>query len=85
VRHWTNSRSSDYNLSALEFDLSAQEEKSTGVLLPASQFKIDKRTKELMIENYQNPWKLVNVLNRSADWANQIRKQLSSRFSENFL
>jgi hypothetical protein len=64
---WTNSRSSDYNLSALEFDLSDEKNKSTGVLLPASQFKIDKKTKELVVENYQNPWKLVDVLNRSAD------------------
>jgi hypothetical protein len=64
---WTNSRSSDYNLSALEFDLSDEKDKSTGVLLPASQFKIDKKTKELVVENYQNPWKLVDVLNRSAD------------------
>jgi hypothetical protein len=64
---WTNSRSSDYNLSALEFDLISEKDKSTGVLLPACQFKIDKKTKELVIENYQNPWKLVNILNRTED------------------
>jgi len=64
---WTNSRSSDYNLSALEFDLINEKDKSTGVLLPACQFKIDKKTKELVIENYQNPWKLVNILNRTED------------------
>lgn len=56
---WTNS---GYNLSTLEFDLSNQKDKSTGLLLPACQFKIDKKTKELIIENYQNPWKLVNIL-----------------------
>jgi hypothetical protein len=44
---WTDSRSSDYNLSALEFDLSNQNGKNTGVLLPACQFIIDKKTKEL--------------------------------------
>ncbi len=64
---WTNSRSSDYNLSALEFDVSNEKDKNTGVLLPACQFKIDKKTKELVIENYQNPWKVVNILNRSED------------------
>jgi hypothetical protein len=64
---WTNSRSSDYNLSALEFDLSNEKDKNTGVLLPACQFKIDKKTKELVIENYQNPWKVVNILNRGED------------------
>jgi hypothetical protein len=64
---WTNSRSSDYNLSALEFDFVNEKDKNTGVLLPACQFKIDKNTKELVIENYQNPWKLVNILDRSED------------------
>jgi hypothetical protein len=64
---WVNGRTRDYNLSALEFDLVAENDKSTGVLLPASQFKIDKKTKELVIENYQNPWKLVNILNRTDD------------------
>lgn len=62
---WTNSRSSDYNLSALEFDISTEKDKSTGVLLPACQFKIDKKTKELVIENYRDPWKLVNILDRT--------------------
>jgi hypothetical protein len=62
---WTDSRSSDYNLSALEFDLSTQKGKSTGILLPVCQFIIDKKTKELTVENYQNPWKLIDVLDRS--------------------
>lgn len=57
----------DYNLSALALDLSNQKDKSGGVLLPACMFKIDNKTKELVIENYQNPWKLVNILDRSAD------------------
>ena len=61
---WTDSRSVDYNLSALELDLSNEKNKSTGILLPASEFTIDKKTKELHIENYQNPWKLVGVLVR---------------------
>jgi hypothetical protein len=61
---WTDSRSMDYNLSALELDLTSQKNKSTGVLLPASEFTIDKKTHELTIENYQNPWKLVDVLVR---------------------
>jgi len=34
-------------------------------LLPASEFTIDKKTKELRIENYQNPWKLVDVIVRN--------------------
>jgi hypothetical protein len=62
---WTDSRSSDYNLSAVELDLSNEKGKSTGVLLPACQFKIDKKTNELNVENFQNPWKLVDILDRS--------------------
>jgi len=64
---WINGRSTDYNLSYLEFDLVNEKDKSTGVVLPACQFKIDKKTKELVVENYQNPWKLVNVLNRTEE------------------
>jgi len=63
---WTDSRSMDYNLSAVELDLNQEnEKKNTGILLPACQFKINNKTHELEIENYQNPWKLVDVLDRS--------------------
>ena len=57
----------DYNLSALELDISNEKNKSTGVLLPACQFKINKKTNELEIENYQNVWKLQNIMNRSKE------------------
>lgn len=61
---WTDSRSQDYSLSALELDLNAEDKyKSTGRLLPACQFKITK-DKELQVELYQNPWRLTNVI----DW-----------------
>jgi len=63
---WTDSRSMDYNLSAVELDLNKEnEKKNTGILLPACEFKINNKTHELEIENYQNPWKLVDVLDRS--------------------
>jgi hypothetical protein len=62
---WVNGRSTDYNLSALEFDISNQKDKSTGVLLPSCMFKIDKKTQELVMEAYKNPWTLVNILDRS--------------------
>jgi len=64
---WVNGRSMDYNLSALELDMSNEKDKSTGVLLPACQFKINKKTNELEIENYQNPWKLQNIMYRSKE------------------
>ncbi len=64
---WVNGRSTDYNLSALELDISSDKNKSTGILLPACQFKIDKKTGELVAENYQNPWKLVNIMDRTKE------------------
>ena len=62
---WADSRSTDYDLSAMEIVLSPQKGKSTGTLLPACQFVIDKKTGELQIENLRNPWKLVNIQDRS--------------------
>ena len=64
---WVNGRSTDYNLSALELNVSEDKDKSTGILLPASKFKINKKTNELEVENYQNPWKLINIMDRSKD------------------
>jgi hypothetical protein len=64
---WVNGRSMDYNLSALEMDVNNDKDKSTGVLLPVCQFKINKKTSELEIENYQNPWKLQNIMDRSKE------------------
>jgi hypothetical protein len=60
---WADGRSRDYNLSAVELEISNEKGKSTGILLPACRFKLDKE-KQLTIENYQNPWKLVNILDR---------------------
>jgi len=62
---WTDSRSMDYNLSALELDLSDQKGKSGGILLPVCEFVIDKKTNELTIAEYRNPFRLVDVLDRS--------------------
>ena len=60
---WSDSRSSDYNLSGLEIILSPDKKKNSGTLLPACQFKIDKDN-QLQIEAFQNPWTLVNIQQR---------------------
>ena len=64
---WRDGRSTDYNLSALEINLSGNgtKEESTGVLLPACKSQIDMKSKELEVENFQNPWKLQNIMDRS--------------------
>jgi hypothetical protein len=56
---WTDSRSEDYNLSALELDVDGNG-KGKGTLLPACQFKINKEN-ELEIEALRNPWRLIDV------------------------
>lgn len=62
---WTDSNSMDYNLSALELDLGDTKGKSGGILLPVCEFVIDKKTNEVTIAEYRNPFKLVDVQDRS--------------------
>ena len=59
---WSDSRSSDYNLSGMEIVVTP-DKKASGILLPACKFKLDKNN-QVEIEAYQNPWKLVNVRRR---------------------
>jgi hypothetical protein len=60
-----DTRSRDYDLSAIELDLSAVKGDSKGALLPACMFTVDQTSKEIIVETYQNPWDLVNII----DWA----------------
>lgn len=60
---WADSRSSDYNLSAMEIILMPDKKKNSGILLPSCQFDLDKDN-QIKIENFQNPYKLVNVRQR---------------------
>jgi hypothetical protein len=64
---WYSGRSLDYNLSVLEMDLNKETGKGGGILLPATKFKIDKKTGDPTMEALQNPWKLVNVMDRSKE------------------
>jgi hypothetical protein len=61
---WSDSRSTDYNLSGMEVVINpADKGKNSGVLYPACQFKMSKE-KELTIELYQNPWRLAGIMVR---------------------
>ena len=60
---WSDSRSSDYDLSGMELILSPDKKKSSGTLMSACQFKIDKEN-HLEIETFQNPWTLTNIQRR---------------------
>ena len=61
---YRDSRSTNYDLTAGEFDLNdTDKSKSTGVLYPAAEFEIDKQG-ELQINLIGNPWQLADVI----DW-----------------
>ena len=62
---WSDSRSMSYNLSLLELNIPNEKGgKGTGTLLPAAELQLDKKTNEISIEAYQNPWRLADVI----DW-----------------
>jgi hypothetical protein len=61
---YNSGRSTDYDLTAGEFDLNdSDKNKSSGVLYPAAQLNINKKS-QLQFELFRNPWKLVNII----DW-----------------
>jgi hypothetical protein len=60
---WADSRSSDYELSLVEVNISKDKTKNTGTLYPASKLKLNKQN-ELELQLYQNPWNLVNIVKR---------------------
>jgi hypothetical protein len=57
---YADTRSSDYQLSAVEIIFSKDGKKKEGRLLPAAQLDVDKQGR-LEIETFQNPWNLVNI------------------------
>jgi hypothetical protein len=56
---WTDSRSQEYSLSAVDLEV-GPDGKGTGTLLPACQLKMSKQN-ELEVEAFRNPWRLVDV------------------------
>ena len=62
---WTDSRSRDYQLTVIELDLSKDKKNDAGVLMPLVEFTVDKKTNELNLKLARNPWKLVNIQDRS--------------------
>ncbi len=57
---WYSGRSMDYALSMGEIIIRGDRDTNSGVLMPIAKFKLDKE-KELTIETFRNPWKLVNI------------------------
>jgi len=62
---WNSGRSINYNLSYLEMTLNRETGKGTGTLIPAALFKIDKKSGEVTVEVFRNPWTLSNIEDRT--------------------
>lgn len=57
---WYSGRSVDYALSMGEIIIRGDRDTNSGTLMPIAKFKLDKE-KEITIETFRNPWKLVNI------------------------
>lgn len=58
---YQGTRSRDYTVGAIELDLTP-DGKGSGTVLPACKLTVDKKTQQVEIETYQNPWKLSNFM-----------------------
>ena len=58
---YNSTRSRDYNVGAIELVLTP-DGKGSGTVLPACKLKVDKKTQQIEIETFQNPWKLSNFI-----------------------
>jgi hypothetical protein len=60
---WADTRTTDYNVSAVEIVISKDKKKKSGTLYPACELKMNKEN-QLELNLYQNPWNLVNIRKR---------------------
>ncbi|HTP67264.1 MAG TPA: hypothetical protein VMJ35_00020 [Dongiaceae bacterium] len=58
---YAGTRSRDYDVGAIELELTP-DGKGTGTVLPACKLTVNKKTKQVEIETYQNPWDLTNFI-----------------------
>lgn len=59
---YASTRSKEYSVGAVDLFLTADGKGSEGTALPACKLKVDKKTQQIEIETYQNPWKLTNLM-----------------------
>jgi hypothetical protein len=58
---YAGTRSTDYSVGVIELDLTP-DGKGSGTVLPACKLTVDKKTQQIEVETYQNPWKLTNLM-----------------------
>ncbi|HSZ60271.1 MAG TPA: hypothetical protein VK828_00655 [Terriglobales bacterium] len=56
---YAGTRSRDYSVGAIELVLTP-DGKGSGTVLPACKLTVDKKTQQIEVETYQNPWDLIN-------------------------
>jgi hypothetical protein len=59
---YNSTRSKGYNVGAIDLFLTPDGKDSEGTALPACKLRVDKKTQQLEVETYQNPWKLTNLM-----------------------
>jgi hypothetical protein len=55
-------RSRDYSVGAMEILLTPDSKKSSGRVLPACKLTVNKKSQQVEIETFQNPWNLTNFI-----------------------
>jgi len=58
---YNSTRSTDYSVGAIELNLTP-DGKGTGTVLPACKLTVNKKSKEVEVETFQNPWNLTNLM-----------------------
>jgi hypothetical protein len=59
---YASTRSKEYSVGAVDLFLTPDGKGSEGTALPACKLKVGKKTQQIEIETYQNPWKLTNLM-----------------------
>jgi hypothetical protein len=58
---YAGTRSRDYSVGAIELILTP-DSKGSGTVLPACKLTVNKKTQQIEVETYQNPWNLTNLM-----------------------
>jgi hypothetical protein len=59
--HFRGTRSKDYSVGVIDLVLPPDGKEGSGRVLPACKLTVDKKTQQIEIETYQNPWNLVTL------------------------
>jgi hypothetical protein len=59
---YNSTRSEEYSVGAIDLFLTPDGKGSEGTALPACKLTVDKKTQQIEVETYQNPWQLTNLM-----------------------